>query len=88
MFGSGHDEVFLGRDFAQANNYSESIAAEIDSEIRSIIVSAYDKTKEILQNRFEKLTQIATFLFDNEKMSGEQFEGFFKDGPIPELPMA
>jgi cell division protease FtsH len=88
MFGSGHDEVFLGRDFAQANNYSESIAAEIDSEIKSIIDSAYDKTREILQKRFDKLTAVSSYLFDNEKMSGEEFNRFFTDGVVPELPTA
>jgi cell division protease FtsH len=92
MFGSGHDEVFLGRDFAQGHNYSENIAAEIDSEIKSIIDSAYEKTREILQKKFEKLTEIAGFLFDHEKMSGQEFESFFSDSimpgtmPAPELP--
>jgi cell division protease FtsH len=83
MFGSGHDEVFLGRDFAQGHNYSENIAAEIDSEIKSIIDTAYEKTKEILQKKFEKLTEVAGFLFEHEKMSGQEFESFFSDTAIP-----
>jgi cell division protease FtsH len=86
MFGSGHDEVFLGRDFAQTRNYSENVAAEIDSEIKSIIDSAYEKTKEILQRKFDKLSAVSSYLFDNEKMSGEEFERFFTDSAMPELP--
>ena len=92
VFGSGHDEVFLGRDFAQGHNYSENVAAEIDSEIKSIIDSAYERTKEILQKKFEKLTEVAGFLFYHEKMSGQEFESFFSDSvmpgtmPEPELP--
>ena len=82
VFGSEHDEVFLGRDFAQARNYSENVAAEIDAEIRSIIDSAYERTKEILQEKFDKLQQVADFLFKNEKMSGEEFEQIFTDSSL------
>ena len=88
MFGSGHDEVFLGRDFAQTRNYSENVSAEIDSEIKSIIDSAYEKTKEILKRKFDKLTAVSTFLFNNEKMSGEEFESFFTEETYPGLPSA
>ena len=37
MFGSGQEEVFLGRDFAQSRNYSEETAGVIDEEIKAII---------------------------------------------------
>jgi cell division protease FtsH len=83
VYGSEHDEVFLGKDFAQARNYSENVAAEIDSEMKNIIDEAYEKTREILQEKREKLNQVADFLFTNEKMSGEEFEKFFQDnGPM------
>lgn len=89
VFGSGHDEVFLGRDFAQARNYSENIAAEIDSEIKNIIDSAYERTKEILQERFDKLTEVADFLFKHEKMTGSEFESLFTEPKaLPDPPMA
>ena len=39
-FGSGNDEVFLGRDFSHTRNYSENVASEIDEEINRIIVNA------------------------------------------------
>lgn len=86
VYGSEHDEVFLGRDFAQARNYSENVAAEIDSEIKNIIDEAYEKTRSILQDKKDKLYQIAQYLFTHEKMSGEEFEKYFSsdddDGPV------
>ncbi len=85
VFGSGHDEVFLGRDFAQARNYSENVAAEIDSEIKSIVDSAYEKTKDILKDHFDKLTEVANYLFKHEKMSGEEFERVFEDPNQPPM---
>lgn len=82
VYGSDHDEVFLGRDFAQARNYSENVAAEIDSEMKNIIDEAFEKTRNILQDKREKLDEVAKYLFAHEKMSGEEFENFFKDnGP-------
>ncbi len=82
VYGSEHDEVFLGKDFAQAHNYSENVAAEIDSEMKNIIDEAYEKTSGILKEKIDKLHQIADFLFTHEKMSGQEFEKFFNDdGP-------
>lgn len=83
VFGSGHDEVFLGRDFAQARNYSENVAAEIDSEIKNLIDSAYEKTKEILEAHLDKLKAVAEYLKLHEKMSGTEFERFFTEPPLP-----
>lgn len=83
VFGSGHDEVFLGRDFAQARNYSENVAAEIDSEIKSLIDSAYEKTKDILEAHLDKLKAVAEYLKLHEKMSGAEFDHFFTEPPLP-----
>jgi cell division protease FtsH len=85
VYGSENDEVFLGRDFAQTRTYSESVASEIDAEIKKIIDSAYVKTRGILQDKREKLNAVAQYLFTNEKMSGVEFEKFFDDngnGPM------
>lgn len=87
VFGTGHDEVFLGRDFAQARNYSENVAAEIDSEIKSLIDSAYEKAKEIISTHLDKLNAVAKFLMEHEKMSGVEFERMFREEP-PDPPAA
>lgn len=90
VYGSENDEVFLGRDFAQTRTYSEQVASEIDNEMRKIIDEAYAKTRQILQDQRDKLNAVAQYLFNHEKMSGEEFEKFFEDngdGPkgIPNL---
>ena len=72
-FGSGHSEVFLGRDFSSSRDYSEEIAAKVDSEIHEIISKAYDKAKKILTENIDKLHFISEFLLKNETMDGEQF---------------
>jgi cell division protease FtsH len=76
-FGAGHDEVFLGRDFATQRNYSENIASIIDEEIKNIVDTAYDKAKNILEEYKDKLNNVALKLIENEKMSSDEFNAIF-----------
>ena len=72
-FGTDQGEVFLGRDFSSSQDYSEEIAAQIDSEIHEIIANAYDKAKEVLTEHIYKLHFIAEYLVKNEVMDADQF---------------
>ena len=72
-FGSDNNEVFLGKNYGQVRNYSESVASEIDNEIEGIIRNAYGRTESILTEHMDKLHIIAQKLFENEKMTGEEF---------------
>ena len=58
VFGTGHDEVFLGKDYSTQRNYSEEIASKIDSEIHRIITDAYNKAKKIISENMDKLNLI------------------------------
>ena len=73
-FGTDQGEVFLGRDFSSSQDYSEEIAAQIDSEIHEIIATAYDKAKAILNEHIDKLHFIAEYLVKNEVMDADQFK--------------
>ena len=77
-FGSGQEEVFLGRDFTQTRNFSEETAAKIDAEVKSIIDKAYLTAKEILINNIDKLHAVASVLLEKEKISGEEFAQIFE----------
>lgn len=66
-FGSGNDEVFLGRDFSHTRNYSENVASEIDEEINRIIVNAYNRCRSILEEHQDKLHKVAHYLYNHEK---------------------
>jgi cell division protease FtsH len=65
--------VFLGRDFSSSQDYSEEVAALIDSEIHDIIANAYDVAKNVLCEHIDKLHFIAEFLLKNEVMDADQF---------------
>ncbi len=72
-YGTDNDSVFLGRDFSSTPNYSEKIAAMIDEEIESIVMTQYNKALEILKGNMPKLHEVAKVLFNEEKIDGERF---------------
>ena len=80
-FGSGHSEVFLGKDFSSSQDYSDDTAAKIDAEIHEIITSSYNRAKQILTDNIDKLHFIAEFLIKNEVMDGEQFTAAMEGNP-------
>jgi len=80
-FGNAHAEVFLGRDFSSEQDYSDSTAATIDSEIHTLIMDAYNRAKQILRDNIDKLHFIAEFLVRNEIMDAEQFKAAMEGNP-------
>ncbi len=78
MFGSGQEEVFLGRDFTQSKNYSEETAGIIDEEIKIIVDKAYNRAKQILTDNIDKLHSVAGILLEKEKIEGDEFEKIFE----------
>ena len=77
MFGSGQEEVFLGRDFTQTKNFSEETAGIIDEEVKKIIDKAYQTAKYILREHAEKLNIVAGILLEKEKIDGDEFDAIF-----------
>ena len=79
MFGSGQEEVFLGRDFTQSKNYSEETASLIDEETKKIVDTAYDRAMQILSDNVDKLHAVAAVLLEKEKIDSEEFEAIFSE---------
>ena len=73
-FGSGQEEVFLGRDFATQKNFSEETSGLIDEEVKRIIDNAYNAAKQILSENIKKLHDVANILLEKEKIDGEEFQ--------------
>lgn len=86
QFGQSQGQVFLGRDFNSEQNYSESIAYEIDQEMQRIIKEQYARTKEILTENRELLDLIATTLLEVETLDAEQITHLKEHGTLPDRP--
>ena len=66
-------EVFLGRDWMNKSDYSEEIAAKIDSQVREIVNHCYIRAKELLQENRIVLELLVDLLADQETIDGELF---------------
>ena len=78
VYGSDQNEVFLGRDFGSTKNYSEQVAAEIDTEIRAYVEEGYRRAEEILTEHMDQLHEVAQYLIKHEKIDGPDFEKLMK----------
>ncbi|MBE6766722.1 MAG: ATP-dependent zinc metalloprotease FtsH [Ruminococcaceae bacterium] len=78
-YGTNSDEVFLGRDFSSTPNYSDVTAGKIDQEIYDVITLQYEKAIGILKDNMQKLNDVARVLFNEEKISGEEFRALMED---------
>lgn len=76
-YSSGHDEVFMGRDFGKSRDFSEQIGAKIDKEIKRFIDEAYDRAHELLSGNLSKLHAVAQALIEKEKLDADEFEEIF-----------
>jgi cell division protease FtsH len=82
--GQKQHEVFLGRDFNAQPDYSDSVAFEIDNEVRRLIDEAHDESLDILQEHREHLDRLAGLLVEKETLDREEVERFLAD--IPKRP--
>ena len=69
-----NDQIFVGRDYQTRANYSESMAALIDSEIETIIKDAYKKATELLSANKRLLDVMARVLIENETIYQDEVD--------------
>jgi cell division protease FtsH len=81
-FGKKEEQIFLGREIAQHQDYSESTAALIDGEVKRIVMEGYEKAKEVLSSRIDALHRIARALLEYEVLAGEEVEALLRGEPI------
>jgi cell division protease FtsH len=91
-FGKKEEEIFLGRDFTQKVDYSESTAIEIDAEVRRIIQDSYYKAKDLLKTNLRILHKVAESLLEKEVLDGSEIDAivseFGGNGGSPLTPSA
>jgi len=73
-FGKKEEQIFLGRDFTQTAEYSESTAVEIDHELRRIISEGYHRAKSLLKENIEILHRMAEALLERESLDGSDID--------------
>ena len=82
QYGENEEEVFLGRSVQKHQNVSEETAKLIDSEIRLIVDTCYEKARSILEDKIDDLHNLAKGLIEYETLSGDEILSLIKDGSI------
>lgn len=80
--GENQDHIFLGKEIARNQNYSEATARQIDELIRSIVDSQYQRAREIIQSHREALDRIADALLQHETIEGRHVHEIIEHGAI------
>ncbi len=83
----GGADVFLGRDFAAKQNYSEQTAQEIDSEVKLLLQGLYDAAKALLIENRSTLDSIAEGLLERETLEGKDIALLIAGEPLPPMPV-
>ena len=82
MLDEPDENTFLGRDYNKNKNFSDTVAHEIDEEMRSIINSCYEKSKKILKENQKLLKLIAETLLEEETITKEEIDELVANGHL------
>ncbi len=82
MLDEPDENTFLGRDYNKNKNFSDTVAYEIDEEMRSIINECYEKSKKILKENQKLLKLIAETLLEEETITKEQIDSLVEHGKL------
>jgi cell division protease FtsH len=84
-FGKREEMIFLGREIAQHQDYSEQTAVEIDREVKQIVMTNYEKAKMLIKERIAILHALAKALLDEEVLDASQIDAII-NGPVAPAP--
>ena len=80
-YGTPQGQVFLGRDYNRAIDYSDEVAAMIDEEVRKLITQAHEEARAILTTHREALDRIADALLERETLYAADIVEVLSDVP-------
>ena len=84
VFGEQQEQIFLGKNLGHERNYSEEIAAKIDSEIHRIVEEAYKDVTKLLSENEKFLHDMANALLEEETIDAKAVDNLYKYGTTKE----
>ncbi|MBZ5505577.1 MAG: ATP-dependent zinc metalloprotease FtsH [Acidobacteriia bacterium] len=82
-FGKKEEQIFLGRELAQHRDFSEETAREIDSEVRRLVNTGYEKAKHIILENRDALVRIALALLEREVLDANELKLILEGKQLP-----
>jgi cell division protease FtsH len=83
-FGKKEEQIFLGREIAQHQDYSEDTALRIDQEVKRFVTDNYAKAQAILTEHKQRLLDMADALLTRETLDAEQVKRLCAGLPLDE----
>jgi cell division protease FtsH len=91
-FGKREEQIFLGREIAKTQDYSEDTAERIDQEVKRFVMDNYERARQVLTEHKAAMLKIADELLAREVLDASQVmrlaKGQVLDEPIPAVPPA
>src|SRR5207253_6265216 len=84
-FGKKEEQIFLGREIAQHQDYSEDTALKIDQEVKRFITDNYQRAHQLLSGAKDKLLKMAEALLAREVLDADQVKRLAAGLPLEEL---
>ena len=81
-YGKKEEQIFLGREIAQHQDYSEETAMKIDQEVKKVILDGYGQAEKILKANREPLVRLAEALLEYETLDREDIDAVIKNQPM------
>jgi cell division protease FtsH len=83
-FGKKEEQIFLGREIAQHQDYSEETALKIDQEVKRFVTDNYERSHKMLSDSKEILVKIADALLAREVLDADQVKRLVAGLPLDE----
>ncbi len=83
-YGKKQEQIFLGRELSQSRDYSDSIAMTIDTEVKNLVISAYDRAMKLLTENRDKLELLAKALLEYETLGMKDINCLMETGDVPD----
>lgn len=81
-YGKKEEQIFLGREIAQHQDYSEDTAVRIDQEVKRIVLDQYDRARQIILDNRDVLERMAQELLVRETLDAIQIRRLVAGLPL------
>ena len=78
-YGRKEEAIFLGREIAQPQDFSEQTAVKIDKEVAEIVNTQYNRARNLLETNLPSLNGLADKLLVQEVLNGEEIDAILKE---------
>jgi cell division protease FtsH len=84
-FGKKEEQIFLGREIAQHQDYSEDTALKIDHEVKRFVTDNYERSHKLLEASKDTLVKMADALLAREVLDADQVKRLAAGLPLDDV---